>query len=248
MNLIYGAGSEVMHSISIRLYPNYLPGYEHTYVARTASDISLSIEDICTSLVKRGGYSGEYKDLINNVKQFLDEMAYQLLDGYKINTGYFTIHVNVGGVFKDQRDQPDPQHNPMSVRFFPLKPLRDMARAVRVVNQGLAETSGHIALFWDGDLKAENTIFASGNQFILTGDKIKIEGDDPEVGLFFAPTDGSPAVKVTRILENNPSKIIGIIPEVKHSFNRIEIRTQFSGATPLKWPRLITSRFTLEHI
>ena len=57
--LINGPGEEVMHSIGIKLYPNYLPGYEETYIARTVNDASLSIDDVCTSLTKRGGFTGE---------------------------------------------------------------------------------------------------------------------------------------------------------------------------------------------
>ena len=57
MNLAYGEGAEVMHSIKIRLYPNYLPGYEETWVARTDNDAVLNIEEVCNSLKKRGGFS-----------------------------------------------------------------------------------------------------------------------------------------------------------------------------------------------
>ena len=249
MDLIYGVGNEVMHSINIRLYPNYLPGYENTFIARTDADARLSIEDVCNSLFKRGGFTGEYKDLVNYVKQFLNEVAYQLCDGYTVNTGYFSIYPNVGGLFKDERDTPDPKKNPLSIRFQPLKPMKDMAKTIRVSNQGIADTQGFIAIFYDNEDDSENTTFQPGDQFVLTGQKIKIEGSDPGIGMFFVPTDGSEAVKVTRIVENTPSKIIGIIPEVDYAYCRIEIRTQHSssGGVLLKNLRVISSKFVLEH-
>jgi hypothetical protein len=70
------------------------------------------------------------------------------------------------------------------------------------------------------------------------------------VRVFFVPVDDpSKAVKATRIAENSSSKIIGVCPDISYAFNRIEVRTQYTGssATFLKAPRIITSAFTLEH-
>ena len=247
---IYGPGEEVMHSINIRLYPNYLPGYEKTYIARTVNDASLSIEDVCTSLSKRGGFTGEYKDLVNYVKQYLNEVVYQLCDGYSINTGYFSIYPNVGGIFNDERDLPDEEKNELTIRFQPLKPLRNAVKAIRVVSQGLAVTNGHIKEFIDTDENAVNSIVVPGNAFIILGDKIKLAGDCPDCGLFFVPVDNpSQAVRATRIIENNPSKIIGISPEINVDC-RVEVRTMFSGSkkSTLKNIRCITSKFVLETV
>ena len=77
MALINGVGGEVMHSIKIRLYPNYLPGQKGTFVARTINEASLDIEEVCTSLARRGGFTGEYKDLVKHVEQYFNEVIYQ---------------------------------------------------------------------------------------------------------------------------------------------------------------------------
>jgi hypothetical protein len=55
---------------------------------------------------------------------------------------------------------------------------------------------------------------------------------------------------MARVGENTPSKIIGIAPDTKYAFNRIEIRTQYNGSNNsfLKVPRVITSLFTMEII
>jgi hypothetical protein len=84
--------------------------------------------------------------------------------------------------------------------------------------------------------------------FCITGAKITVTGDDPNCGVFFVPIDApDQAVKVGRIGENTGSMITGIIPEVAHKINRIEIRTRYSGSSTimLKAPRAITSSFIL---
>ena len=90
---------EVLHRIRVKLYPNYLPNVKGAYIARTDNEASLSIEQVCAALKNRGGFSGNYEDLVENVRQFFDEAAYQLCDGYAVNTGYYSVHPNVGGTF-----------------------------------------------------------------------------------------------------------------------------------------------------
>jgi len=123
MNLAYGI-SQVMHRIRVKLYPNYLPGYEGTYIARTDNEASLSIEQVCAALRDRGGFTGSYGDLVEHVKQYYGEVAYQLCDGFAVNNGYYSVHPNLGGIFKVLNDAPTPKTNPLSFRFRAMSPLR----------------------------------------------------------------------------------------------------------------------------
>jgi hypothetical protein len=116
--------------------------------------------------------------------------------------------------------------------------------------EGIADVAGYINEFCDTENDSANGVFEPGNQFVLTGSKIKIAGDDPDCGMYFIPVGLSDTpVKVTRIAENSAGKIIGIIPDTAWNDVKIEIRTQFagSGGNFLKAPRVITSDFQLEH-
>jgi len=240
---------EVLHRINVKLYPNYLPNVEGAYIARTDSEASLNIEQVCAALKNRGGYGGDYEDLVEGVKQFFDEAAYQLCDGYTVNTGYYSIHPNVGGTFNSVNDIHDHKKHPVTFRFRANLKLRKLIEHIGVDIEGLADTAGWIDEFLDTDENSVNTLYAPGNQFILHGHKIKIAGDDPGLGVFFVPVDSpANAKKVTRIAENSASKIIGIAPQTEWLKNRIEVRTQYSGSgsTFLKNLRVITSGFTLE--
>ena len=96
-----------------------------------------------------------------------------------------------------------------------------------------------------------------GNLFIIHGHLIKSEGPDPTNGLYLVPVavPGStiplpPPVKLVRLADNTSNKITGIIPgNISWSNFKVEVRTQFSSSTTLlKEPRIITSKFTIEHI
>jgi hypothetical protein len=91
--------SLILHNIRVKLYPNYLPTAKGKYLARTDSDKTVNVKDICTIMVTRAGFDGSIDTLYDYVVQFFDEMAYQLCDGFTVNSGYFTIRPNVGGTF-----------------------------------------------------------------------------------------------------------------------------------------------------
>jgi len=109
--------SERMHKMRSKLYPNYLPGGEGTYIARTANEAAVTIEDICAAMKNRGGYDGSYEDALQTVKHFYMEMMYQLCDGFSVNTGYFTIHPNIGGTFQSDKEMHDHNKHPVTFRF-----------------------------------------------------------------------------------------------------------------------------------
>ncbi|MDR0314104.1 MAG: DUF4469 domain-containing protein [Treponema sp.] len=236
-----------LHKIRIRLHPSNLPGAEGTWFARVNNEAILSIEEIAASLKDRGGFTGSYNDLVNHVRQFLDEMAYQLCNGYAVNTGYFSIHPNVGGVFKSQHEEPNPKEHPVSFSFHARLPLRKLARQIEVKLETGVKPPGSIVHFTDIETGAEKKA-VSGNLFRICGYKIKIKGNSPDCGIYFVS-----AKDPTRIIKtqgpfplNTSSKICGLIPDLPAGKYFIEIKTQYTiGGIDLKEPRTIRSSFTI---
>jgi hypothetical protein len=240
---------EVLHRIRVRLYPNYFQNAEGAYIAKTVNEATLNVEQVCASLKNRGGFTGNYENLVEHVRQFYDEAAYQLCNGFSVNTGYYTIHPNIGGTFDSENEIHDRKKHPVSFIFRAGKRLRLLAENIAVVIEGIADCTGWIDEFIDIDENSVNTLYAPGSQFIIHGHKIKVQGDDPACGVYFVPIDDpSQEARVTRIAVNTPTRIVGIAPQTRHARNRIEIRTQFtgSGSTSLKAARAITSSFIVE--
>jgi hypothetical protein len=65
----------ILHNIRVKLYPNYLPGAKGKYLARTDSDKTVNVKDICTIMVTRAGFDGSIDTLYDYVVQFFDEMC-----------------------------------------------------------------------------------------------------------------------------------------------------------------------------
>jgi hypothetical protein len=239
---------EVLHRIRVKLYPSYLPHTEGTYIARTDNEASLSIEDVCAALKTRGGFTGSYEDLVEYVHQFFDEAAYQLCDGFAVNTGYFSVHPHIGGTFDKITADQDTRKHPVQFHFRTRSPLRSLAEHIVVEVEGLANVSGYIDEFLDISTESVNDTLTPGGLFSVAGHKLKITGDKPERGMYFvSPDDASHAVKVSGPLaENTASKLIGLVPALAPGKWQVVVKTQYTvGGTVLKEPRVIESPFTL---
>jgi len=143
----------------------------------------------------------------------------------------------------------DPKKNTIDFRYRTRPELFRLGRHISISIDGVAGAGAYITDYTDTDLDSVNSVFVPGDQFVITGDLIKIAGNNPGNGVFFVPVDDpSKAVKATRIAENSSGKIIGIAVDTTYLRNRIEIRTQYtgSGTNFLKKPRVITSDFIIE--
>jgi len=241
--------NEAMHSIRIKLHPANLPGAEERYYARTVNEAELSVEKVCATMKTRGGFNGNYADLVNHVKQFFDEMVYQLCDGFSVNTGYFSVHPVVGGFFDRDGENVSLKGHLVSFRFHEGLLLRSIADAikVRVLN---ANTGGYIEQFLDHESGTVNSTLTPGGMVILQGYRIRVRGKNPDCGVYFVSTAQEPLrVKVSRILLTNTArKIICIAPpDLPDGEYRVEVMTQCSsGGKLLKDPRVVTSPFVLK--
>jgi hypothetical protein len=74
MSDIYSV-KEKMQKMRAKLHPNYLPGYEHTFLARTSNEGAATVADICASMKNRGGYDGDYEDALQTSHHFFLEIA-----------------------------------------------------------------------------------------------------------------------------------------------------------------------------
>jgi len=243
---------DARHSIRIKLYPNYLPKAEGKYISRTHNQKKMSIEAVCKELKNRTSYEGDYNSTVKAVKAYFDEAIYQICNGHSVNTGFFTIHVKVGGTFNSKRDSHDSGKNPLSARFRVLHELLRIMNETEVEIEGVADTNGYIDEFFDAHSQTTNEEISGSNQFFITGDKIKVvdDGNNPGCGIYFVDTkDPSNRRKVTSFLiENSPSKVIGLTPMLIAPANyRVEVVTQFNGSsnTFLKQPKTLVSDFEL---
>lgn len=230
----------ILHKIKAYLYDNQLTkDNPNDFIARTVSERSLSVKQICESAVNRGGADISASAMEHATELFLKEMAYQLCDGFSVNTGYFTANTQIRGVFDSPSETFNSEKHSILFQFNQGEKLRAEIPNIEINILGVADASSAILQVTDVKSGNINDLLTPGRNLKISGTKIKVGGDNPENGIYFVSTDTNTRTKVeeTDVVVNNPSELIGIIPTLPAGTYKLEIVTQQSGSTLLKEPR-----------
>jgi hypothetical protein len=175
------------------------------------------------------------------VNLWFREMAYQLCDGFSVNTGWFTASVHIKGTFNSPQEQFNPEKHHVLFEFHQGAALRNELSTVAVDIMGVADSGALITQVVDIKTGSINDLLTPGRNLKISGQKIRVTGDKPEVGILFRSTEDpelTVAVPAEDIGINNPSELFIIIPPLAVGAYRLEITTQYSISTHLlKMPR-----------
>jgi len=229
----------VFHKIKVNLYENFLTENPDDFSAKVISERTLTTREICKIAVNRGNAPSSAEAMEHNVMLFLKEMAYQLMDGYGVNTGYFTANAQVRVVFNNRNEAFNPNKHSVLFRFNQGALMRKEVPNIRVQVMGVGDTGIVISHVVDSKTGSVNDLITPGGALKIKGGKLKIAGEQPEVGVFFEDDDGnSTQVDLRDIIVNKPAELIVHIPPLTPGTYRLAIRTQFSGSSaPLKYAR-----------
>ncbi len=241
----------ILHKIKAYLYDNVLTkDNPNDFIARTASERSLSVKQICEAAASRGGADVSASAMEHATELFLKEMAYQLCDGFSVNTGYFTASTTIRGVFDSPSETFNKDKHSIIFQFNQGEKLRAEIPNIEVNILGVAESSAVILQVTDVKSGSVNDLLTPGRNLKIVGSKIKVAGDDPSVGIYFvdATTQAKTKVDTTDIVTNNPSEVMVVIPELPSGTYNLEIVTQFTDSSMLKQPRtaLLDKPLTVE--
>ena len=238
--------TEVLHKIEAKLYPNYLGKGDGAYVARAKAEAPLSIPDVCAAAKNRGGFSGQYEDLVEHATVFINEMVYQLLDGFSVQLGGFcSLHTRISGTYHGANDHIGAEN--LHVAFRTLRHLKELLLKVKIENEGLAGDGAYIDEILDVHTESLNSALTPGNMVHILGHKIKVEGEDPACGVWFVNQADQSRAKITEHLGiNRSAELFGLIPALAAGTYKLEIVTQFTGSgVLLKEPRTIKGESAL---
>ena len=244
---------DILHNIRVKLYPCNLPDAKGKYLAKTSNEAVLNIEQVCAELKRRGGFTGNYDDLVCHVRQFFDEMAYQLCDGYAVDVGYFSLHPHIGGTFDSLIESYDTVKHPIDFNFRVRAKLRRIVKYIRVTVTGLADTAGFIDRFTNITTGAVNETVSGGGSFVITGDRIRVLGESGDCGVYFQALDApDKLIKAPgHLAANTRKKLIGMIPPLEAQKRyRLVIVTQYNGSSNsfLIKPKRVISKFELSAV
>ena len=230
----------ILHKIKAYLYDNALTkDNPNDYIARTVSERSLNVKQICEAAVNRGGSDVSSASMQHATELFFKEMAYQLCDGYSVNTGYFTASTLIRGVFDSPTETFNSAKHTILFQFNQGEKLRAEIPTIEVNILGIADASSAILQVTDVKSGSVNDLLTPNRNLKISGNKIKIAGEDAANGVYFVDTttQARTAVDATDIVTNNPSEVIIVTPALAAGTYTIEVVTQYAQGSLLKEPR-----------
>ncbi|MDR2138884.1 MAG: DUF4469 domain-containing protein [Tannerella sp.] len=221
----------ILHRIKAWLYPNLLTPDPNDYVIRPISERTLGVSEICGEAVSRGGADISASAMEHAVNLFHREMAYQLCDGFSVNTGWYMAGVHVKGVVNSPTEQYSKEKHTLLFEFHQGAHLRSELEHVEVEILGVADTDAVIAQVVDVKTGSINDLLTPNRNLKIAGHKIKIAGDKAANGIYFVNQATAERTRVddSDIVTNNPSELIVVIPALAAGTYQLEITTQYSG-------------------
>ncbi len=223
----------------IDLYNNRLKNSNGGFTGKVKSGGSMRNKEVARVFVN-GRTEYRYETILN-ILDITDDIKLEALASGKVVTDGLGMHyLTTRGVYTGENAQYDTSVNSLKVAFIPSKELKASLNAAEVSTNGTKTVGPVINSLTDsttGDINGELT---SGGPAIIEGRNIKVAGEDETNGFYLTPDeDNATPIKVTMIVENNPSKVIIILPTLESSKQYwLDIITQYSnGSSLLKAPR-----------
>ena len=240
--------SAIHRTIKAMLYPNPMKNADGKYLARTTKYSSYDIQSICESLCSKPGTGLQLETIAYHVKLFLDEMMEKIEDGNKINTGYFTAQAHVKGSFDSLADDFDENKHSVDIVFSAGHFAHKAKKNLKVEIQRTKPYSLRIWTITDLQTKQHTDKLIANRILVMRGDKIKITGDNPSVGLYLRHNETGNEIHFppTVLFANGDTKLELIVPQLAAGSYQLKVTTQYAGnGKPLAQPRSYTYEHTL---
>ena len=200
---------------------------------------TLRKEDIAKE-IKRTGSELKLPTILSVTSQSNDIIMEALLNGDSVITDICQFIPRITGPF-DSVDAPfDPTIHRLTFDVVFTKAMREGLKKVKTINLGAKESVARIGVVTDTLTGLIDGTITPNEDIMISGDLIKIAGNEAVVGIFFVAESGE-AVKVTRRLtQNDPGKIIARVPALADGSYTLRIVTQYSTSKQLlKEPRTL---------
>lgn len=193
---------------------------------------TLRNEDIAKE-IKRTGSELKYQTLLSVTSQDSEIILDALLDGNSVITDLFQITPRILGPFENEDAQFDPAIHHLTFDIIPTKYVRERLKNVKVINLGAKGEVSRIGLVTDTFTGLFDGTITANDDIMITGNNIKIVGDEAVVGVFFIAEDGTKTKVTRRLTQNDPSKLIARVPALADGSYTLQIVTNYNGGSSL---------------
>ncbi|WP_165157032.1 DNA-binding domain-containing protein [Parabacteroides sp. ZJ-118] len=189
-----------LRKLSIRVNESHLPGNK-SCKGSVVWQRTLDIDDIARRVVeKRCEYRPE--TLVTTFNLLKREIYDAIEEGYNVDFGFGRTELTVNGPFESLYEKFDPRRHTLAPRLRPSPRLRQRVANLRAENEtfqldrGAQPHPAYVSLRIvprtpDSDEPYNQLPPGEHHSISLYGERLKLAGDDPRVGLYLRRPDGS---------------------------------------------------------
>ena len=239
--------------LNLKAYPNELtPDVDNDYTVKVHTQSTpLTQDDIAKSVADRLGE--EPSRVCSIVQVFMEEVALAIASGYNVSTDAFYARPVASGVVTEDQLSQAVDRDEVKVRAS-FRQGPSVAEALKKAKLHFflqpAATGPYIAGMTSAFVQATTRVpvpMAGGEMAVVTGDGLKLVGDDPSVGITLTSVsdpDTSFFIPPTKVSPNTPKKLQFTLPAgVTEGQWTVQVTTQYASGGQTKEPRT----FTLPH-
>ncbi|MDR2148234.1 MAG: DUF4469 domain-containing protein [Tannerella sp.] len=218
------------------LQENLLTDRPDDFSAQTHSIATLDKEAIITRILNKGTLltRTDILAVLNGLEETVVEAS---LEGYSLTLPLFNTSFSISGVFESPLDTFDGNRHKLNINLTKGTLLRKAEREVKFEKTNAATSLPNIQEVKDSVSNTVNEKLTARGVAEVRGYNLKIDGDSPACGLWFIDQNGA-EIKAEILVENKPSRIIALIPDLPAGSYQVKVVTQYLGnAKFLKTPK-----------
>ena len=220
------------------LNENQLTDRQDDYSAITHATNSFDMEAIITRILASGTLVTR-TDVVAVMNNFQEAVVSIINEGGMINTPLFNTSFSISGVFESPLDMFDTTRHKLNINLAKGVLLRNIEKMIRIEKTNTVTPAPQVQEVRDSLSATVNERLTPKGVIEIYGYNLKIAGDDSDSGLWFVHSTGREE-RAEVMINNKPSQIIAIIPNLEPGEWQIKIVTQYTGGALLKKPRAYT--------
>lgn len=231
---------------------NKLTADKNDYTLSIIGGMSYGLSDLAQLVVKSGVTAKREDELIDDFRLIAEKGIEMGLMGNNINYEYFTFRPGVKGVFNSPNEPfTRPKHEVTAI-FAAGPELLEAMKQTNVTNMGPSQHFAQMDTIINTVNGETNLSITAGQVVEIKGVNLSVLGDNPSVGIYLQENgaDESARIKVTTLLNNEPKRLMFMVPSVvakDKSYQIVHVSqagaSKSKSGTLLKEPRTELSIF-----
>jgi hypothetical protein len=244
---------DVMHRITVKFFPAFLPKAKKPYNLRAVYQPELDIHDIA-SKAEVYNITTSPKVIEEGMTAGMELIHYLVADGYKINTPVFRLRAGIPGEYDGHETHLPEGVYPHGLLSISAELRKYLSENIKLQFDGIEHNEGYIGSIFNKITGETDTNLSHNGLFVLKGTGLKIASDEKhtgDVGLFYESVADGTRIReaMTNIAQNEPSILSALCMNAVQGMEyRIVICTQSSvghSSSLLKDVREVKSDFSV---